>query len=98
MAYELVGIQPKSYLGICVRMNIWIWKDFLELLFKVGAISSKEKQELMFNDCGLVFDGTRCTDISNKIAKIIDNQLQINGNHLRLAYMFLSDCGGFYIR
>lgn len=32
MAYNLIGLKPKSSNGICVRLNIWKWYEFIRAL------------------------------------------------------------------
>lgn len=123
MAYEIVGLKPKSHLGICVRMNIWSWPEFLEILFICKAINFYEKKQLLLNDCGIVFDEARCKEMSDKIFSVaeyletgieragldgykefintrIENgkKIHIRGSELILAYLFIDNCGGFYIR
>jgi hypothetical protein len=71
MAYEMVGENPNSHLGICVRMNIWSWPEFLQILASIKAISFEEKNKMLLNDCGIIFSHERCKDISEKLHMVV---------------------------
>lgn len=50
MAYNLVGSKPKSCVGICVRLNIWKWYEFVRMLKYFNIISESEFSLWMTND------------------------------------------------
>ena len=50
MAYELLGKNPKSSFGLCVRLNIWKWYELIRLLTYFNIISESEIPLWMAND------------------------------------------------
>jgi len=50
MAHELLGTNPQSSLGLCVRLNIWKWYEFVRMLNYFNIISDSEIPLWMAND------------------------------------------------
>ena len=50
MAYELLGKNPKSSFGLCIRLNIWKWYELVRLLRYFNTISESEIALWMAND------------------------------------------------
>jgi len=50
MAYELLGKNPKSSFGLCVRLNIWKWYELVRMLRYFNIISESEISLWMAND------------------------------------------------
>lgn len=50
MAYELLGKNPKSSFGLCVRLNIWKWYELVRMLRYFNIISDSEIPLWMAND------------------------------------------------
>ena len=50
MAFELIGENPKSSLGTCIRINIWKWYEFILMLTFFNIIDKNTSKNLMTND------------------------------------------------
>jgi hypothetical protein len=42
MAYDLIGLKPKSSNGLCIRLNIWKWYEFIKALEHWGLLKNLE--------------------------------------------------------
>ena len=42
VAYDLIGLKPKSSNGLCIRLNIWKWYEFIKILEYWDLIKSIE--------------------------------------------------------
>ena len=69
MAYNLIGTNPKSYTGICIRLNIWKWYEFVRMLKYFNIISESEFPLWMTNDQ---------VEISEKESKKISKNIKLN--------------------
>jgi hypothetical protein len=50
VAYDLIGLKPKSSNGLCVRLNIWKWYEFVRMINYFNIISDLEISSWMTND------------------------------------------------
>lgn len=50
MAYEMVGKNPSKAVGICVRLNIWKWYEFVMMLNYFNIIDEFRIPLWMSND------------------------------------------------
>lgn len=71
MAYELVGAKPQSALGICVRLNIWKWYEFVRMLKYFNIISENIFSLWMMND-QIVLTDQESKELSKKIKTNLD--------------------------
>jgi hypothetical protein len=69
MAYNLIGTNPKSCTGICIRLNIWKWYEFVRMLKYFNIISESEFPLWMTNDQ---------VEISEKKSKKISKNIKLN--------------------
>jgi hypothetical protein len=69
MAYNLIGTNPKSCTGICVRLNIWKWYEFVRMLKYFNIISESEFPLWMTNDQ---------VEISEKESEKISKNIKLN--------------------
>jgi len=69
MAYNLIGTNPKSCTGICIRLNIWKWYEFVRMLKYFNIISESEFPLWMTNDQ---------VEISEKESKKISKNIKLN--------------------
>lgn len=69
MAYNLIGTDPKSCTGICIRLNIWKWYEFVRMLKYFNIISESEFPLWMTNDQ---------VEISEKESKKISKNIKLN--------------------
>jgi hypothetical protein len=72
MAYELLGKNPKSALGLCVRLNIWKWYEFVRMLKAFAIISDSEIPLWMVNDQ---------IKLSEKEAILLSKNIRLNLNN-----------------
>jgi hypothetical protein len=69
MAYEMVGKSPKSAVGLCVRLNVWKWYEFVRMLEYFNIISQAQISSWMTNDQ---------IELSNKEAILLLENIKLN--------------------
>jgi hypothetical protein len=111
MAYELIGIEPKSSLGVCVRFNIVKWVHISFVLREINAIS--DFRRLIIPD-GNMFDSQVAEALLQKLqtiggrelGEIIDKTAPISTSDkgvvatyedIYILKLFLGKSNGFYV-
>lgn len=82
MAYELVGIKPKSCFGMCARLNIWKWYEFVRMLKYFDIISENMFPLWMMNDYIILTD-----EESEELSKKIKTNLNRFDDFIKKLYL-----------
>ena len=72
MAYELIGENPSKAMGICIRLNIWKWYEFVMMLKYFDIIKESDISAWMSND-QIKLNKKETLNLANNIKSNLNN-------------------------